>query len=407
MAKLEIKATKVFQDIRETKSRIVMLEGGSRSSKTWSLCQHVFIKCLEERGKVWTVMRKTFPSLKATAMKDFFEVIKFYGYYNEEYHNKTDNIYYLNGNEIAFISMDQPQKIRGRGHNYVWMNEPNDLTYEDFTQLNLRLSRPAHDGRPNQIYLDYNPSDSHSWIYDKIEVRPDSTLLKSTYRDNPFLDDETIRTIEALEATDENYWRIYGLGLRGLSLSTIYPNWEWIQDFPDPKELSEWCYGLDFGFNDPTVLERVGVKDENLYWDELMYESHLTTPEIIKKFKILGIDKSKYIFADGSRPETIKEISQAGYNIRAAEKDIIEGIKLVKTFKKLYVTSRSVNTGKELKNYKWKTHASLLGQDGQPLILDEPIGLNDHAMDAGRYGTFTMLRGRITGRPTFTIVTRK
>lgn len=405
MAKLEIKATKVFQDLRNTTSRIVLLEGGSRSSKTWSLCQHVLLKCIEERGKIWTITRKTLPALKATAMKDFFTVLQDYGFYSEDFHNKTDNIYYFNGNEIAFISLDQPQKIRGRRQNYVWMNEANDLTYEDFTQFNLRLSNPTTD-RPNQIFMDYNPSDSNSFIYDRIEPRPDCTLLKSTYRDNPFIDEETVRTIEALESTDDNYWRIYGLGQRGLSLTTIFPNWEWVQEFPEGKDLKDWCYGMDFGFNDPTVLMRIGFGDGVVYWDELIYESYLTTPEIIKKFKTLAIDKGKYIFADGSRPETIKEISQAGYNIRGAEKDILEGIKLLKTFK-ICLTARSVNTGKELKNYKWKTHAKLVGADGQPLILEEPVGLNDHGIDAGRYGVYTNLRGRITGRPTFTIVTRK
>lgn len=406
MAKLEIKATKVFADLRATTSRVVLLEGGSRSSKTWSLCQHVLLKCLEERGKIWTITRKTLPALKATAMKDFFAVLHEYGVYSENNHNKTDNIYFLNGNEIAFISLDQPQKIRGRRQNYAWMNEANDLTYEDFTQFNLRLSNPSNDGRPNQIFMDYNPSDANSFIYDKIETRPDCTLLKSTYRDNPFLDDETVRVIEALAHTDENYWRIYGLGLRGLSLSTIFPNWEWVQSFPETKDLKDWCYGMDFGFNDPTTLVRVGFTDEAIYLDELIYESHLTTPELIKKLKILEIDKGKFIFADGSRPETIKEISRAGYNIRGAEKDILEGIKLLKTFK-IYVTTRSVNTGNELKNYKWKTHASLLGPDGQPLILDEPVGLNDHGIDATRYAVFTNLRGKMTGRPTFTIITRK
>jgi phage terminase large subunit len=402
MATLDLEASTVYEDLIGQINRIMLLEGGSRSTKTWSLCQLIITKCLSERDKIWTITRKTLPALKATAMKDFFSVLKAYGLYNEGNHNKTDNIYFLNGNEIAFISLDQPQKIRGRRQNYVWMNEANDLTYEDFTQFNLRLSNPSNDGAMNQIFLDYNPSDAYSWIYDRLEPREDCTLLKSTYLDNPFLDDETIRVIESLKGSDDNYWRIYGLGERGLSLATIFSNWEWVDEFPKFSELKDWCYGLDFGYNDPTVLIRVGFGDGVLYWDELLYESYLTTPDIIKRFETLGISKGKYIFADGSRPETIKQIGQSGYNIRGADKDVLEGIRLIKTLK-LKVTSRSTNTGNELKNYKWKTHATLLGQDGQPLILDEPLGLNDHSIDAGRYGTFSHLRGKMTGRPVFTI----
>jgi hypothetical protein len=43
-----------------------------------------------------------------------------------------------------------------------------------------------------KIILDYNPSDSFHWIYDKVIVRDDCDFFQTTYKDNPFLE-QTIR----------------------------------------------------------------------------------------------------------------------------------------------------------------------------------------------------------------------
>jgi phage terminase large subunit len=48
------------------------------------------------------------------------------------------------------------------------------------------------------------------------------------------------------------------------------------------------------------------------------------------------------------------------------------------------VTKRSVNLIRELRGYTWQKD-----RDGNS--LNEPIGVNDHAMDAFRYGAFTWL----------------
>ena len=111
------------------------------------------VKALQETGKVFTIVRKTLPALKGTAYRDVLNILKELEIYSEEYHNKSELSYSLNGNLIEFISVDQPQKIRGRKRNYLWLNEANELDFESWTQLTLRTTE--------QIYLDYNPSDPY------------------------------------------------------------------------------------------------------------------------------------------------------------------------------------------------------------------------------------------------------
>ena len=188
MTQATIKTTNVFHKAFKSDARITCLQGGTRSSKTYSLCQLFIVKALNETGKVFTICRKTLPALKGTAYRDVLELLKQLDLYSEEYHNKSELSYTLNGNLLEFISVDQPQKIRGRKRDYLWLNEANEFTYEDYQQLILRTT--------DKIYLDYNPSDPYSWIYEKVITRDDCTFIKSTYKANPFLDKDTIAEID-------------------------------------------------------------------------------------------------------------------------------------------------------------------------------------------------------------------
>lgn len=385
MTQIRIRGTEVLDWNLNATTRIVVNQGGTGSSKTYSLLQLLIVKGLRERGKIFTIARKTFPALRATVMKDFFILLNEYGLYDERNHNKMGHSYNLNGNDYVFLSVDQAQKLRGRKHNYIYLNEANELSYEDFMQFNLRLRNPSYDGQENRIYLDYNPSDEYHWLYDKVLTREDCTFFQSTYLNNPFLEADTVRAIEELQQTDENYWRVYGLGERGISSSTIFTTFREVDSFP---ENIRYCYGLDFGYNAPSSVIKVGIQDNNLYWKQELYKSGLTTPDLIKELKrITAPNPRATIYADPSRPETIAEMELAGFKMGITRNEIYEGIQAIKGYK-LHITKDSADLLKELRAYKWKT--SKTGEN-----LDEPIGLNDHAMDAARYGTYSQLKGVI------------
>lgn len=351
--------------------RFIVNQGGSRSSKTYSIAQLFGGIMFGEVGKVLTVVRKTLPSLKASAMRDFFAILKEQDVYNEGYHNKTENtyIYPYAESEIEFISVDEPQKIRGRKRDDLWVNEANELSYEDFRQLNMRTT--------GKVFLDYNPSDEFHWIYDYILTRQETAFIQSTYLDNPFLEESVIKEIELLKATDLNYWKIYGLGERGVNEATIYNHWQFEEQRP---EFDETIYGLDFGFNNQSALVRVGIKDQEYYTEELLYESHLTNSQLIDKIKDIIKDEN-YIYADCAEPQRIEEIKQAGFNIFPADKDVKKGIDDIRSHK-IYISKGSINLLKEIKSYKWK-----VDKDGRS--LDEPVKINDHLMDATRYAIHT------------------
>jgi phage terminase large subunit len=366
---MNIKSTVIFEKNYEAimgDKRFIINEGGSRSSKTYSLCQLMIIYCLQNNNKVVSVIRKTFPALRATVLRDFIEILKDIGLYKQEAHNKSEHIYtFANGSMIEFFSVDDEQKIRGRKRDIAWCNEANELYFDDFTQLNMRTE--------DKLIFDYNPSDSVSWLYEL--PKDESTLIKSTYRDNPFLPDSIKLQIEDLKRTDEALYQIYALGEKATSKSNIYSNWSFVAH--RPSRFVKYVYGLDFGYNHPTALIRVYYCDNDIYIEPVIYESYLTTTMLIEKLGTLGIEQSVTILADYSRPEIIQEMNTAGYDVQNANKVVKKGIDNLKTFGVICQDDKAIR--REYENYKWKK----IGDQ----ILDEPIKLFDDAMDAIRYAT--------------------
>ena len=366
---MDIKATAIFEKNYEAilgDKRFIINEGGSRSSKTYSLCQLMIIYCLQNNNKVVSVIRKTFPALRATVLRDFIEILKDIGLYKQEAHNKSEHIYtFANGSMVEFFSVDDEQKIRGRKRDIAWCNEANELYFDDFTQLNMRTE--------GKMIFDYNPSDSASWLY---ELPADESIkIKSTYKDNPFLPDSIKAQIEDLARTDEALYQIYALGEKAISKSNIYSQWSFVAH--RPSKFVKYVYGLDFGYNHPTALMRVYYCDNDIYIEPVIYESYLTTTMLIEKLATLGIEQTVTILADYSRPEIIKEMNIAGYDVQNANKVVKKGIDNLKTFGVICQDDKAIR--REYENYKWKKIGDF--------ITDEPVKLFDDAMDAIRYAT--------------------
>jgi len=390
MPKLQV--NKVFRHLEQSTKRITIEQGGTRSGKTYNILIWIIVGyCLRQSGKTITLCRKTYPALRASAMRDFFEILDKLGLYDSNRHNKSNGEYWLNGNLIEFIGADQPQKIRGRKRSLLFANEANELHEEDWKQLVMRTE--------DKIIIDYNPSMEYHWIYDKVIPRDDAEFHQTTYLDNPFLPKSLISEIELLKTTDPDYWRVYGLGERGVSRSLVF-NYRPIKDIPydededvNPELI---CYGLDFGFaQDATAVVAIWKLDRTIYVDEILYEAGLTGHDIAKRLKGGELDKRAYIYCDtgGGGVVAIEEMRREGLKVRKAKKgqgSVADGIDLVRQHE-LLITERSINVIKEIRNYKYK-------QDRQGNILNTPVDGNDHAMDAMRYGIYSVLRNPNRGR---------
>ena len=381
MIKPKIQTNIVYKHLVNNKKKIVVEQGGTRSGKTFNIILWIiFYYCANNSDKVITICRKSFPSLRATVLRDFIDILKNHNIYRESNHNKSNSEYSLYGNLVEFISLDQPQKIRGRKRDLLFINEANELYFEDWQQLIFRTM--------DKIVIDFNPSDEYHWLYDKVIPRDDCNFYKTTYLDNPFLEQSLIDEIERLKYTDEQYWQIYGLGERSASRSTIFKYTE-VSNIPNDAELIS--YGMDFGYsNDPTTLVSVYTKDINLYVKEHLYQTQMTTNDIHTFLKNEQL-RNKPIYADSAEPRLIQELRTMGHKIFPSLKgkdSVNAGIDLLKRYK-IHLLSDSNNAIQEFRNYKWK-------EDKSGRLINTPEDKNNHVIDPCRYATYSIL-----SRPNF------
>lgn len=371
-----------------------VLEGGSRSSKTHSIIQF-WIKYAQinvGRNKRVIVSRLKATWLTATVLKDFIDILKDYGLYDKKNHNKSTGagIYKLFDTEFWFLGLDDEQRIHGMKSDAFWINEAVEASFDDYAQLMQRCSGFA--------ILDYNPSYDEHWIYEKVCKRPKTCYMHSTMLDNPLIPLNAKEQILSYEPTPENIlngtadrrkWQIYGLGKRASIEGLIFDNWTIIKEMPDwvPRR----GYGQDFGFtNDPTAILDCAFADNALYLDELCYKTRMETGDIIKFHKELPVKRR--IMSESADPRMISEIRNAGIDIWGVQKppgSVMAGISVMKGYK-IYVTERSLNVIRELKNYTY-----MFDEKTNKYINEPAKGQDDHTMDASRYWVYGELMGRV------------
>jgi len=372
-----------------TEKKVIVCRGGTRAGKTYSMmqvaCQWLLTGKVTDSFKLlsgtWDVVRKTLPALKESALDDFHEMITPYivaGWVNFEavklrytLRQRDPKTKQLRVRRIRFYSLDSEQKIRGRKRDLLFCNEVNDLEYKkEFFQLILRTKY--------YIFVDFNPSDPYTWIKSELEERRANTMgdvltIKSTYLDNPFLDESLVREIEAIE--DPQLQQVYRYGEYGLVKGLVFPKMKVVSRLPDG--LKKVGVGLDFGFtNDPTAALICGQLGDTLYFRELLYDYALTSEDIAQVLKPYQLP----IVADSADPKTIEELSRLGLNIRPAAKgpdSIRNGIALLKRYK-LAATADSDGLLMEQKKYKYDDKA-------RGAKRNNPLDKDNHAFDAIRY----------------------
>ena len=386
---MDIQTTAVFLNNWKSKKKININRWGTRSGKTFNLLQLflfwlMYWKLDEDKYfEKWilSIVRKYSSSLKATAQRDFEEIIDMWWVREKILINKQDRTYKYVWRTVEFLWADDQQKLRGWKRDILYCNEANELAYrQEFFQLLVRTKY--------KVFIDFNPDDEYIWINTELEQRrrleeKDVRVIVSTYKDNPYLSANEIKEIERLEHTDPAYWNIYWLGNYWKLEGLVYT----FQEVKDTQEAIFLCYGLDFWYtNDPTALVALYKQGDSIIFKELIYETWLTNQDIVLKLKDLWIDGNAEIFADSSEPKSIEEIYRGGFNIHPVKKwpDSIKfWIDLMKQYT-IKTTEESVNIKKEFRKYMWK-------KDKEWKALNVPIDMWNHALDAARYAVMMKL----------------
>lgn len=377
---------------------VFVIRGGQGASKTISILE-LIIQSLLASEKEATVLSSELSKMKRTVIRDYKKICKDWGVIqNDDDFNRSESKHeYPNDSYLDFLGADVNDVGKGFRRDILYINEADKMNVDTAIQFISRAKLTI---------IDYNP-DKLFWGDEFINDRNFITL---TFEDNEYLSEAEVKSI--LEYKEKgfhnkdlpeselfkdsnikskywaNKWKVYGLGLVGSLDGVIFDDWQECLEVPLGAELIG--IGLDFGFtNDPSASEKVFKFNNDIYIDELFYESGLTNSDIAVKLRSLGVTRQMKIIADSAEPKSIEELNRHGFNVDGANKgadSIKYSIDILKRHK-IYITKRSVNVKKEFERYHW--------DEKNP---NQPVGTNDHSIAGVRYVALNLLVPNNKGR---------
>jgi phage terminase large subunit len=378
---LHIETTQTFANCMNSTKKIQLHQGSSRSGKSMGILQYLIVEALQNKTLI-SIVRKTFPALRTSALRDFKDLMQGMDLWDDEKYMSTEHTYtFDNGSQIEFFSTDSSEKLKGLRRDILWIDEANELSYEQYFQLAIRTT--------GKIILSFNPSFSvRHFIVNELMNDSDAELFITTYKDNPFLPLEQVRFIEKYKETNPRYWQTYGLGQFAINEKQIY-DFEVVDNY-DFDNAEFIAFGMDVGFvSDPTALIGIWRNGSDLILREHIYKKGLITSEIIDMMKG-NVGERDIIVVDSAEPRLIDEIKRSGFplarGVKKGKDSIQWGIDLVKKYR-IIVPKDSANIIEELYNYEWI-------DDGNGGVTNLPIDNFNHALDAVRYGVMECLNAK-------------
>lgn len=441
MVNLKVEMTPTQQKYINDKTRELLIEGSAGSGKTIFACYKVIFYALQNPNASIYIYRKTLPSLKRTSWKEIRNLLTNMKIPFEE--NKSEGVISIpshddpKASKMYFGALDESSKVRSINADVVYIEQAEEVTDTEFyIELMLRLGRGEASKRENgysQMLLVVQPESEEHWIYKRFHEFEDATVefereKKEVLSHNEHFPydlwdfrtyDEVLDNIKARRKTahfhysenfklpqfqrdyydnlkNEDYelWLRYSAGLWGKLSDVIYPNYDTVVV---RENYDFYSFGADFGFNNPSCFLLLGWYDNECYVIDEVYKPKLLNRELIEECKDMLFSHSllpehlNVGYGDAAEPDRIEEFVQNGFPMEKGIKDVKAKITTTKQTK-LHIHPRCVNTLKEIKGYKYRTN-----KDG--VVLDEPVKVNDHAMDALAYGVYGVRGSLSPNRP--------
>ena len=317
--------------------------------------------------------------------------------------------------QIAFRSADDPERMRGPGLDWLWLDEGRKTS-----KLVWETVRPALADRRGAAWLTTSPN-GFDWCYHSFYKlasnpkyrRPGYWAVRYRTIDNPAIDIEEIE--EARATTDELWFKqewegefvsfegaIYGHAIEPCvideaeeaetdrtknRLRQIFPQWPQI-----PRELPV-IIGMDPGADHPFAAVKIIATHHGLVVvDEYRkrmtaYADHVAE---IRKWAY-GHDHVTYV-VDRTATQGQIELAAHGLPTAAAENSVVLGIQRVQSWLKskriFFVASRCGLLLEELRSYRWKNSYNPT-ETTEEKTKEQPFKVGEDLCDALRYSVMS------------------
>lgn len=292
--------------------------GSAGSSKSYTITQKLIIRACNEKIKI-LVCRRYATTIRNTVFSTFKEVLGKWGLIPYVKINESDfRIRFENGSEIIFLGLDNEEKLLSLNNiGTIFIEEAYEVPQAIVEQLNLRM-RGQNDFQ--QIILAWNPISKNSWLFQFSVKEPpqNSIFIHSTYKDNPFLNQEYIDALEELYTRNPQKAKIYCDGEWGVDAEgLVFSNWR-VEEFDalllSSSGLEHRC-GCDLGYIDATTIvpSLYDKKNGKIYIYDEFYKSGCQLDRIYDEIVNMKLNKTK-IYMDSAEPRSIDYFKRKGIN---------------------------------------------------------------------------------------------
>lgn len=384
----------LHKDIKQNKHTHYWLKGGRGSTKSSFISIEIPTGFLRDSEANAIVLRKYGVSLEKSVYNQILwalDKLELTPYW-KAYKSPLRLVYTPTGQEIVFLGMDDPQKLKSLkpAHGYykfVWFEEVSEADGMD--EIRSIIQSVVRGGEKFVVFYSFNPPANQSnWVNQEVLTpRDDKIVHHSTYLDVPkewlgrqfFIEANHLKEVNELAYRHEYLGEATGTGL------TVFPNVvireitdDEIRQFDNIKQGIDWGYAADpFSF----VKTHYSRTFKRLYIFDEIYEYGMLNAQAIE----LVNQKLEYygsLTADSEDPKSIGEFWDAGIDIRGAKKGPGSrgyGYKFLQGMEQIIIDpDRCPNAAREFSTAEFEKE-----KDGN--VRNEYPEKNDHTIDATRY----------------------
>jgi PBSX family phage terminase large subunit len=395
-----------------SKERYRAFIGGFGSSKSFALADFFAIRMFKLKREVCLLAAPTYPQLTASTMEALFKRWDMLGIkegidYTWKRGDKEIRAHHT-GSKMFVRSLDDAFKIQGMTLTCAGIDEIEGVTDKVWRTLKTRIRAPLVDPESfHAIRLAGNPPSGDHWFlrdfYNEETRLPGHVYETSSTLENWFLDDETLHELEKnIYKVGTPMWRRYINGeLDVAPEGLVYGEFDeklhcvTLNDVPW-DDITNWIYGMDFGYLNATV-HLVVLRDRfGRYW--LVDEYYMTQDTIENHARRMKQRRIKHglTYSDHDRQER-EQYAKLGIYTLPAFKDLDVGIDAVRNRLNpdqdggagfFVVGEKCPNFMRERRNYKYP-------EEKEGKTIDErPVKVDDHVMDATRYVIASDMKAR-------------
>lgn len=376
---------------------IIIADGSIRSGKTTSMIISFILWSQHEfNHQLFILAGKSIGALNRNVIRPMIQILTTWGLKYKI--NRSDNFMTIGTNTYFFFganneaAQDLVQGLTAAG---FYADEitlfPKSFTDQAMSRCSVENSR---------IFMNCNPGSPHHYIKEEfIDQAGEKNMyhLHFLMEDNPSLSEKIKARYERLYSGV--FYKRYILGEWVLAEGVIYDMFDKQRNTYTelPKGDYKQIIGIDYGSSNPTaflkmfvsskgIRPRVYIEDEYYFSgkDEGWTKTDAQYADDLETF--FRGEKPHKIYPDPSASSFIAELKFRNHRVTPADNDVLDGIRKCSTM--FQNGTLKINKNKcphlidELSEYSWDEKAQEKGED-------KPLKVNDHCVDAMRYGVFS------------------